>query len=185
MLSSFIPVYFCFSSISTSYNDQNKQNTSPDKLNYFLKKIERNCCLKTIEESKIFTRKRASSSSVEEAEKSLQQSAKNVKTFLRQNCADFAEKDIDYNIYDCSVSVDRTWQRRYGFSSLIGVIYLISMETGEVLDYAVKSKICSDCKARNNWEKTSERYKNWYIKHEKECSINHIESSGEWKRQLQ
>ena len=59
------------------------------------------------------------------------------------------------------------------------------METGEVLDYVVKSKIYFDCEARNNWEKTSERYKNWYIKHEKECSINHIESSGEWKRQLQ
>ena len=39
--------------------------------------------------------KKVSSSSVEEAEKSLQQSAKNVKTLLKQNCADFAEKDID------------------------------------------------------------------------------------------
>ena len=37
--------------------------------------------------------KKVSSSSVEEVEKSLQQSAKNVKTFLRQNCADFAEND--------------------------------------------------------------------------------------------
>ena len=44
--------------------------------------------------------KKVSFSSIEEAEKSLQQSAKNVKTFLRQNCPDFAEKDIDYNIYD-------------------------------------------------------------------------------------
>ena len=42
------------------------------------------------------TMKIASSSSVEEAEKSLQRSANNVKTFLRQNCADFAENDIDY-----------------------------------------------------------------------------------------
>ena len=126
--------------------------------------------------------KKVSSSSVEEVEKSLQQSAKNVKTFLRQNCADFAEKDIDYNIYDCSVSVDGTWQKRYGFSSLLGVIYLISMETGEVLDYVVKSKICFECKARSNWEKISERYKNWYRKHEKECAINHIESSGEMEK---
>ena len=94
--------------------------------------------------------KKVSSSSVEEVEKSLQQSAKNVKTFLRQNCADFAEKDIDYNIYDCSVSVDGTWQKRYGFLSLLGVIYLISMETGEVLDYVVKSKICFEYKARSN-----------------------------------
>ena len=43
----------------------------------------------------IETMKIASSSSVEEAEKSLQRSANNVKTFLRQNCADFAEKNIN------------------------------------------------------------------------------------------
>ena len=90
--------------------------------------------------------------------------------------------NIDYNIFDCSVSVDGTWQKRYGFSSLLGVIYLISMETRELLNYAVKSKICFECKARNNREKTSERYKNWYIKHEKECAINHIESSGEMEK---
>ena len=54
---------------------------------------------------------KVSSSSVDEAEKSLQRSAKNVKTFLRQNFVDFEEKDIDYNIYDCSVSVDGTWQK--------------------------------------------------------------------------
>lgn len=56
------------------------------------------------------------------------------------------------------------------------------METGEVLDYVVKSKICFECKARSNWEKISERYKNWYRKHEKECAINHIESSGEMEK---
>ena len=127
--------------------------------------------------------KKFSSSSVEEAEKSLEQSAKNLKRFLRQNCADFQEKDIDYNvIYDCSVSVDGTWQKRCEFSSLLGVIYLISMETGEVLDYVVKSKICFECKARSNWEKTSERYKNWCREHEKECAINHTESSGQMEK---
>ena len=44
---------------STSYNDQLKQNTSPDKLNHSVEKIEWNCPLKTKEESKIFTWKRA------------------------------------------------------------------------------------------------------------------------------
>ena len=44
---------------STSYNNQLKQNTSPDKINRSFEKIERNCPLKTKEESKIFTRKRA------------------------------------------------------------------------------------------------------------------------------
>ena len=79
--------------------------------------------------------KKVSSSNVAEANKSLQQSAKNIKTFLRQNCADFAEKYIDCNICDCSVSVDGIWQKRYGFSFLLSVIYLISLETGEFLDF--------------------------------------------------
>ena len=126
--------------------------------------------------------KKVSSSFVEEAEKSLQQIAKNAKTFSRENCADFEEKDINFNIYDSSISVDGTWKKCHGFSSLLGVIYLISMETGEVLNYVVKSKICFECKAKNNWKKTSERYKYWYLKHEKECAINHIESSREMEK---
>ena len=36
-------------------------------------------------------------------------------------------------------------------------IFNINGETGEVFDYVVKSKICFECKARSNWEKTSER----------------------------
>ena len=48
---------------STSYNDQLKQNNSPDKLNCSIEKIERNCPLKTKEESKIFTRKKEHSQS--------------------------------------------------------------------------------------------------------------------------
>ena len=45
--------------------------------------------------------------------------------FLRQNCANFAEKYIDYNIYDCSVSVDGTWQKkRYGFFCPDLVLYI-------------------------------------------------------------
>ena len=37
------------STSSTRYNDQLKQNTSPDKLNRSVEKIERNCLLKTKE----------------------------------------------------------------------------------------------------------------------------------------
>ena len=37
------------STSSTSYNDQLKENTSPDKLNRSVEKIERNCPLKTKE----------------------------------------------------------------------------------------------------------------------------------------
>ena len=56
------------------------------------------------------------------------------------------------------------------------------MKTEKVLDYVVKSKICFECKARNNWEKSSDRYKKWYIKYENESGVNHIKASGETEK---
>ena len=50
------------------------------------------------------------------------------------------------------------------------------METGEILDYAMKLEIFFEYKARNTWEKTFERYKKCYIKHEKVCVINIVSS---------
>ena len=44
---------------STSYNNQLKQNTYPDKINRSFEKTERNCPLRTKEGSKIFTTKKS------------------------------------------------------------------------------------------------------------------------------
>ena len=46
------------------------------------------------------------------------------------------------NSFNVSVSVDGTWQKRYEFNLLLGVVFVISVELGEVLDYGVKSKFC-------------------------------------------
>ena len=49
--------------------------------------------------------------------------------------------DVDNNgnmLYNVAMTVDGTWQRR-GHCSKIGVVFIISISTGEVLDYAVKS----------------------------------------------
>ena len=57
------------------------------------------------------------------------------------------------------MSVDGTWQKRYGYNSLLGATFIISVDNGCVLDYKVKSKICFMCKcnpdAPEEWKKTS------------------------------
>ena len=50
------------------------------------------------------------------------------------------------SVVDISVSVDGSWQKRYGLNSLHGVVFAISIEHGLVLDYAVKSLMCFACK---------------------------------------
>ena len=50
------------------------------------------------------------------------------------------------NVADVSVSVDGTWQKRHGFNSLHGVIFVISIDRGFVLDYVVKTLVCFECK---------------------------------------
>jgi len=48
------------------------------------------------------------------------------------------------DIADCDVSVDGTWQRR-GYSSLNGVVTVLSSNTGKCIDAYVLSKKCKGC----------------------------------------
>ena len=48
------------------------------------------------------------------------------------------------DVVDAAVSFDGTWAKR-GFTSLTGVVFVVSMNTGEVLDYHVLSKACQKC----------------------------------------
>ena len=73
-----------------------------------------------------------------------------------------------------SVSVDETWQKR-GHSSKLGVVFVISVETGEILNYEVKSLFCHECKEHTSWDVESEKYKKWKESHD--CQINHKGSS--------
>ena len=36
---------------------------------------------------------------------------------------------------------------------MLGVVFIISVESGEVLGYEVRSKFCFECKGRGHWEK--------------------------------
>ena len=79
---------------------------------------------------------------------------------------------------DIAVSCDGTWQKR-GFSSLLGAVTVISVETGKCLNYEVMSKKCSLCTL---WEsrKGTEAYEKFInvIRDSHECSINHDGSAG-------
>ena len=56
---------------------------------------------------------------------------------LREKLAAKKSDDIDNNeILQAAVTVDGTWQKR-GHSSKIGVVFVISVDTGEILDYSV------------------------------------------------
>ena len=52
-------------------------------------------------------------------------------------------------VADVAVTVDGIWQKR-GHTSKIGVIFIISVLTGEVLDFLVKSLVCHECVAKKN-----------------------------------
>ena len=78
---------------------------------------------------------------------------------------------------DIPVSIDGTWQKRYGHNSLLGATFLMSIDNGCVLDYSIKSKTCTTCK--KNFKPTEE----WKKKHAPVCEINHFGSSGSMEKE--
>ena len=77
-----------------------------------------------------------------------------------------------------AVSMDGTWQKR-GHSSKIGVVFAVSVRTGEVLDYEVKSLICKECSLHEHCDKQSPDYLAWKESHRRHCEVNHQGSSEE------
>ena len=98
---------------------------------------------------------------------------------LSKNFLDDHPEKVEINndklISSVAVTVDGTWQRR-GHCSKIGVVFVISVLTGEVLDYSVKSLYCHKCLFHQK-EKESDEYKQWYDSHKDQCCINHVGSS--------
>ena len=80
---------------------------------------------------------------------------------------------------DAAVSFDGTWAKR-GFTSLTGVVFAISVDSGEVLDYHVLSKACHKCAYKQSQcEGDDEAFEEWRREHEAsgECGINFTGSS--------
>ena len=99
------------------------------------------------------------------------------------------------SVTDAAVSFDGTWAKR-GFTSLTGVVFVISVDTGEVLDYHVVSKSCQKCSLKKSKCKTDEEFEEWEVEHvfSGECDINFHGSSPAmemegaeilWKRSLE
>ncbi|XP_068700909.1 uncharacterized protein [Montipora foliosa] len=87
--------------------------------------------------------------------------------------------DIDgHSIAKVAVSIDGTWQKR-GHSSKIGVVFAVSVMTGEILDYEVKSLMCKECSSHEHCDKESPDYLAWKESHSRHCEVNHVGSSEE------
>ena len=60
-----------------------------------------------------------------------------------------------------------------GFVSLHGVVFVMSIEHGLVLDYIVKTKVCHVCKKSKNASNE------WKARHAPNCEVNHYGSAGD------
>ena len=84
--------------------------------------------------------------------------------------------EIDgHSVTKVAVSIDGTWQKR-GHSSRIGVLFVISVMTREILDYEVKSLICKECSSHEHCDKESADYLAWKESHRRDCEVNHVGS---------
>ena len=83
----------------------------------------------------------------------------------------------DETVSDIAVSFDGTWAKR-GHTSPFGIMFVISVDTGEVLDYHVLSKFCKSCSV---WEAKKDddpfKYAEWKISHTSDCTMNFEGSS--------
>ena len=115
--------------------------------------------------------------SVTNAEKLMSDAAERLKQITAKEHPENIHPSSDGSIVaDVAVSVDGTWQKR-GHSSKIGVIFVISIRTGEILDYVVKSLVCQECTSHQHWDKDGKDYLDWKEKHKAVCQVNHHGSS--------
>ena len=87
----------------------------------------------------------------------------------------------DDAVVDAAVSFDGTWAKR-GFTSLTGVVFVLSVDTGAVLDYHVPSKSCQKCRLKKGRRNSDDKFEEWQIEHiaSGKCDINFHGSSPSW-----
>ena len=81
------------------------------------------------------------------------------------------------NIYktdiDIGVSVDGTWQRR-GFTPLNGVLVVMSIDSGKIVDIEPMSRYCRECAIHTRrLQDKPEELANWKIHHKEHCKLTH------------
>ena len=83
--------------------------------------------------------------------------------------------DEDGNIY-IPVTYDVTWMTR-GYSSTVGVGFVMSLDTGKPLDAATKVNYCQQCTFCPH-KKHSRKYEQWYRLHKPNCTYDNVTSKG-------
>lgn len=79
-------------------------------------------------------------------------------------------------IIDVAVTCDGTWSK-CGFTATYGVVAVTSWETGQVLDFEIKSKRCSACfRKLQTMEKTSNKFTDRWDMHKSVCEANYESS---------
>ena len=82
----------------------------------------------------------------------------------------------DDTVVNVPVTFDGTSSKQ-GHTANYGFGFVLSVDTGEVLDYGFKSKICWECNSHKA-KKDSDEYQKWYEEHKNNCSKNFDGSSG-------
>ena len=99
---------------------------------------------------------------------------------MRNEISKESEGTSESDTLDIAVSFDGTWAKR-GHTSLFGVVYVISVDTGEVLDYEVLSNFCKTCQYYDSKkDEDFESYVKGMAAHMEagNCSINYEGSSN-------
>ena len=91
---------------------------------------------------------------------------------LTKNSPSTTEEEV----IDVAVTFDGTWSKR-GHTANYGFCFAIAVETGQVLDYGFKSKICWECNSKKAKADDVE-FQEWYESHKNNCSKNYDGSSG-------
>ena len=93
---------------------------------------------------------------------------------------DLTEDDI----IEIAVSFDGTWSKR-GFTANFGVGFVISADSGQVLDYGFASKICVQCsRKKQKISEQSDEFRTWYASHSAYCTENHAACSGAMEKEI-
>jgi len=110
------------------------------------------------------------------AEDTMMDAAQELKDLKNDHSVLNSINDRLLNVIDVAVSCDGTWQRR-GYSSNNGVVSIISMETGKVLDVEAMNKVCKGCFLKEHLKKENPfDYEKWHDKHK--CTYNYQGLSG-------
>ena len=80
-------------------------------------------------------------------------------------------------LLDIAVTCDGTWSKR-GLTATHGVVVVIAWESGQVLDFEIKTKRCSVCaRQKEKLVEDSEEFEEWWDGHQAFCEANHVGSS--------